>query len=133
MEASFYLLHGLFNRDLRMPEAGVFPIISTHTVSSQPPPAITFTEDVTYSGRVNSDGTLTELQAFADRGGESVAVDRKGNVYIANGQVFVYDPSGRAIGRIDVPERPIGLAFGGPGGRTLFIVSHHSLYSAEMQ
>lgn len=90
-------------------------------------------EDLTYSGRVNSDGTLAALQVFADRGGESVAADREGNVYIANGEVFVYDPSGRAIGRIDVPERPIGLAFGGPGGRTLFLVSHHSLYSVEMR
>jgi len=90
-------------------------------------------EDVTYSGRVNADGTLTELRMFADRGGESVVVDRNGNVYVANGEVFVYDSSGKASGRIDVPERPIGLAFGGPGGRTLFIVSHHSLYSVEVR
>ena len=90
-------------------------------------------EDVTYSGRVKPDGTLTELQVFADRGGESIAADRKGNVYIANGEVFVYDPSGKTNGRIDVPERPIGLAFGGPGGLTLFIISHHSLYSVQLQ
>ena len=35
-----------------------------------------------------------------------------GNVYVANGQIFVYGPSGHRSGRIDVPERPIGLAFG---------------------
>jgi len=90
-------------------------------------------EDVTYSGRVNPDGTLAELQAFADRGGEAVAVDHTGNVYIANGQVFIYDRSGRAAGRIDVPERPIDLVFGGPDGRTLYILSHRSLYSVEVR
>jgi sugar lactone lactonase YvrE len=86
---------------------------------------------VTYSGRVNPDGTLTDLQRFADRGGECVAVDGNGNVYIANGQVFVYDAAGKQISRIDVPERPIDILFGGPGHRTLFILTHHALYSVD--
>ena len=90
-------------------------------------------EDVTYSGRVNADGTLVDLQVFADRGGEGVAADREGNVCVLNGQVFVYDKSGRATGRIDVPERPIALAFGGSDGRTLFLLSHHSLYAVGIR
>jgi len=88
-------------------------------------------EDVTYSGRVNPDGTLTDLQRFADRGGECVAVDGNGNVYIANGQIFVYDAAGKQINRIDVSERPIDMVFGGQGHRTLFILTHHALYSVE--
>jgi hypothetical protein len=86
-------------------------------------------EDITYSARVNPDGTLANLQHFAGRGGECVAVDNRGNVYIANGQIFVYDSSGKPLRRIDVPERPLDLVFGGPGGHTLFILAHHSLYS----
>jgi hypothetical protein len=88
-------------------------------------------EDATYSGRVNPDGTLTDLQRFADRGGESIAVDGNGNVYIANGQIFVYDAAGKQINRIDVSERPIDMVFGGQGHRTLFILAHHALYSVE--
>jgi len=88
-------------------------------------------EDVTYSGRVNPDGTLTDLQRFADRGGECVAVDGNGNVYIANGQIFVYDAAGMQVGRIDVAERPIDIVFGGPGHRALFILTHHALYSVD--
>ena len=38
-------------------------------------------EDITYSAMVKPDGTLAELKPFAQRGGESVAVDRRGNVY----------------------------------------------------
>ena len=90
-------------------------------------------EDITYRAMVNADGTLGELQPFAQRGGESVAVDAKGNVYVANGQIFVYDPAGKQIGRIDVPERPIDIVFGGAGGRTLFILAHHALFAVRVR
>ncbi len=88
-------------------------------------------ENVTYSGRVGAGGTLTDLKPFANRGGESVAVDAQGRVYVANGQVFVYDPTGKEIGRIDVPDRPLQIIFGGKDGRTLFILTHHTLYAAK--
>ncbi|MDH7639146.1 glycosyl hydrolase family 28-related protein [Sphingomonas oryzagri] len=88
-------------------------------------------EDKTYSGLVGAGGAVTDLKPFADRGGESVATDAAGNVYVANGQVFVFDPAGRALGRIDVPERPLQLIFGGPGRRTLFILTHHALYAVR--
>ena len=90
-------------------------------------------EDITYRALVNADGTLGDLQPFAERGGESVAVDGKGNVYVANGQIFVYDRAGKQIGRIDVPERPIDMVFGGPGGRTLFILAHHALFAVKVR
>jgi len=90
-------------------------------------------EDVTYRGLVGPDGTLTDLQPFAQRGGESVAVDAKGNVYVANGQIFVYDRAGKQIARIDVPERPIDIVFGGADGNTLFILAHHALFSARIR
>ncbi|MET0375273.1 MAG: SMP-30/gluconolactonase/LRE family protein, partial [Rhizorhabdus sp.] len=66
------------------------------------------------------------------RGGESVAVDGKGRVYVANGQVFVYGSDGREAGRIDVPERPLQLLVGGADRRTLFILTHHALYAAAL-
>ena len=91
------------------------------------------TEDRTYSALVRADGTLSDLQVFAERGGESVTVDRKGNVFVANGQIFVYDPAGKEIGQIDVPERPIDLVFGGADHRTLFILAHHALFAARVR
>ncbi len=90
-------------------------------------------EDRTYSARVAADGTLTDLQPFAERGGESVAVDAQGNVYVANGQIFVYNPAGKLIGQIDVPERPIDIVFGGADRRTLFILAHHSLFAVTVK
>lgn len=88
-------------------------------------------EDRTYSGLMGAGGAVTDLKPFAARGGESVAAGPDGRVYIANGQVFVYRADGNEVGRIDVPERPLQLLFGGTDGRTLFIITHHTLYSAR--
>jgi sugar lactone lactonase YvrE len=88
-------------------------------------------QEKTYKVNVTDSGTISDLQLFADAGGESVTQDQAGNVYLAAGQVQVFSPEGRLIGRIDVPERPIDLVFGGPDHRTLFILTHASLYSVE--
>lgn len=90
-------------------------------------------EDVTYRAKVDADGTLSDLEAFAQRGGESVAVDKHGNVYVANGQIFVYSPAGKLVAEIDVPERPLQLVFGGVDGHTLFILAHHALFAARVR
>lgn len=89
-------------------------------------------ENRTYSGAVGPQGTLTDLKVVADRGGESVARDEAGNLYVANGQVFIYAPDGSLTRRIDVPERPLQLVIGGEDRRTLFILSHHALYSVGL-
>ncbi|MCW3847407.1 glycosyl hydrolase family 28-related protein [Sphingomonas sp. LB-2] len=89
-------------------------------------------ENTTYTGQLGPAGALTDLKPFANRGGESVAVGPDGQVYVANGQVWVYAPDGTQKGLIEVPERPLQLIFGGADGRTLFILTHHSLYSARM-
>jgi hypothetical protein len=86
-------------------------------------------ENRTFSGVIGQGGGITDLKLAANRGGESASVDQAGNVYVANGQVFVYAPDGKEIGRIDVPERPLQLLFGGSDGRTLFILTHRALYS----
>jgi len=85
----------------------------------------------TYSAKVGARGNLTDLKPFVERGGESVVSDGS-HVYLANGQVLVFDMSGRQVGRIDVPDRPIQLALGGADGKTLFILTHHALYRSRL-
>jgi len=92
---------------------------------------VSSSEGRTYSGLLGQGGAITDLKLIADRGGESVAIAPDGKVYVANGQVFVYDTAARKIGQIDIPERPVQLIFGGKDGKTLFILTHHSLYSVE--
>ena len=88
-------------------------------------------EQRTYSGRVNADGTLSDLRPFAEQGGESLAQDSAGNVYLAAGQVYVYNSSGKPIDTIRVPERPLDVVFGGKDRRTLFILTPSSLYAVR--
>jgi len=90
-------------------------------------------ENRTFSGLLGAGGAITDLKPVADRGGESAARGPDGKVYVANGQVFVYGDDGKQAGRIDVPERPLQLVFGGPDKRTLFILTHHSVYAARVE
>jgi hypothetical protein len=62
-----------------------------------------------------------------------VAVDSNGNVYVAAGQIFVYDKSGKQIDLIEVPERPSSIEFGGKDKKTLFIAAHSTLYSVSIK
>ncbi|HEU4627920.1 MAG TPA: glycosyl hydrolase family 28-related protein [Steroidobacteraceae bacterium] len=86
----------------------------------------------TYTATLGAKGSLEDLKVFVERGGESVVSDAAGRVYLANGQIFVYDANGKEVGRIDVPERPLQLVIGGADRRTLFILTHHSLYSVDL-
>jgi sugar lactone lactonase YvrE len=88
-------------------------------------------EQKTYVGNVDVDGTISNLKLFAEQGGEGVTSDEKGNVYIAAGQVFVYNPAGHLIDTIEIPERPLQLLFGGSDRNTLFILARSSLYAVQ--
>ncbi len=85
----------------------------------------------TYKIDVTPDGSFGTTTLFAEDGGQAVAQDKNGNVYLAAEQVLVYNPKGKLIGRISVPERPIDLVFGGADRRTLYILTHTSLYSVQ--
>ena len=87
----------------------------------------------TYSASIGDDGTISNLKLFAERGGESVTWDGKGNVYIAAGQVYVYNPAGELIDTIDIPERPSQLLFGGSDGNTLLVLARTSLYAVKIR
>ncbi len=90
-------------------------------------------EVMTWCGLLGADGNFTDFKPFVQQGGEGVAVDADGRVYLAAGQIHVYDPSGRLIDTIEVPERPVQLVFGGKDGRTLFIAARSSLYAVRVR
>ena len=60
-------------------------------------------EVATWSALVGDDGSLSDLRLFVDQGGEGVAADAEGNVYLAAGDVHVYDSSGAFVETIRVP------------------------------
>ena len=88
-------------------------------------------EVTTWRGTLGPDGNIAELKPFLHQGGEGLATDGSGNVYLADGQIHVFDASGKLIDTIDVPERPLQIAFGGKDGQTLFIAARTSLYAVR--
>jgi hypothetical protein len=60
-------------------------------------------------------------------------VDNEGILYVADGQIFVYEKNLKEIKRINIPERPISMAFGGGDGNTPFITTLTSLYSVILK
>jgi hypothetical protein len=81
-----------------------------------------------YRVRLDSLDHLTATK-FAPRGGTSVVADSAGNVYVAAGQLYVYNHAGKQIGVVEIPQRPGSLVFAGPDKRTLFIGARNSLFS----
>jgi hypothetical protein len=87
----------------------------------------------TVSVDVDKQGYVSNLKYFAERGEFDSISDNKGNVYIADGQVYVYNPAGKQIGLIKVPERPTSLVFGNKDGKVLFITGRNGLYETGVE
>ena len=63
----------------------------------------------------------------------SNVTDDNGNIYIADGEIFVYDKSGKEQRRIQVEERPISLAIGGRQKDILFVTTTRSIYGIRIK
>ena len=87
----------------------------------------------TYRFTVAANGALTKPELIAEEGECGVVADAKGNVYIAAGEVFVYDPAGKPLGALRLPERPTSLTLGGKDNKTLFIAARSSLYAIRLK
>lgn len=82
---------------------------------------------------VTANGKLSGLKEILPRGETAAAVDKDGNLYVADGQIFVYDKNLQEINRINLPERPISMTFGGKDGNTLFVTTLTSLYGYRVK
>jgi gluconolactonase len=82
-------------------------------------------------GRVLTRMVRTRMPLYI--GGDGMAVDVRGNLYIASRRgVQIFDPSGRLLGILDVPEIPANVAFGGADRKTLYITARHSIYAVPL-
>lgn len=88
---------------------------------------------------VAGDGTISGGRVFAEGIGtgdlatgelvDGMKLDERGNVYVTGPKgVWVFDPDGRHLGVIEVPENVGNVNWGGPDWNWLFIAASTSMY-----
>lgn len=88
----------------------------------------------TYKYTIGAGGQLSGRQLFVSQGSDGMTLDERGDVYLAGDGVTVYDPSGKKIAHIPVPEKwTANLCFGGRDKRLLFITASEGVYTLPMR
>ena len=83
---------------------------------------------------VSKEGKLGKQLFKIDQGSDGMRVDVKGNLFTTNGgHVTIYDPDGKKVDQIEVPEGPANVCFGGEDLKTLYITAKTSLYSIRVK
>jgi gluconolactonase len=78
--------------------------------------------------------TLKQRKEGDKSGGDGLTVDEKGNLYITSGLgLQVFDPHGKLLGIIALPEVPANVTFGGKDLKTLYVTARSSLYTVPME
>ena len=89
-----------------------------------------------------NDTERTHIRVFAEGIGtgdldvgelvDGMKLDERGNVWVTGpGGVWVFDPDGRQIGTVEVPENVGNLNWGGPNWDWLFIPASTSMYRVQ--
>ena len=87
-----------------------------------------------YKYRINTDRTLQSPQLFAGQPCDGMTIDNQGNIYLAGKGITVYNPEGKQIEHIDIPERwTANVCFGGKNRDKLFITASEAVYILDMQ
>jgi hypothetical protein len=81
---------------------------------------------------VNAQGYVSNLKYFVEKGEFGTAENSRGNVYIADGEIYVYDAQGKFIKEIKTPERPTSIVISNDD-KTLYITSAGSLWSKSLR
>ena len=87
----------------------------------------------TYSYSTTPEGPLTDKRLFCELGSDGMTLDASGNVYLTGRGVTVFDPSGKQIINIPVPEPwTANVTFGGRDRKLLFITASKKIYGLQM-
>jgi gluconolactonase len=91
--------------------------------------------DVAADGRSITNGRVL-IDAGPGGTPDGMRCDRDGNLWCGWGMgnaeldgVLIFNPAGKKIGRIRLPERCANVCFGGPNRDRLFMASSHSVYA----
>lgn len=86
-----------------------------------------------YKYDIKPDRTIANRRIFFAATADGIALDERGNLYLAGNGVTIVNPKGEKIGHIDIPEPwTANLCFGGKDRRTLFITASKAVYVMRM-
>jgi gluconolactonase len=92
--------------------------------------------DVDGPGELSNGRTFCRLrqpEGKDNTGGDGMAVDREGNLYITtNLGVEIFSPAGKSVGLVTFPQQPANVTFGGSKGTTMYVTARTGLYRVEM-
>ncbi|MRG46405.1 gluconolaconase [Chitinophaga sp. SYP-B3965] len=80
--------------------------------------------------QVDTQGYLSDLRYFAEKGEFSSVPDAQGNVWVADGDIYSFDAAGKQQQSLRVPERPSSLAI---VGKTLYFTGRTALYRTTIK
>lgn len=73
-----------------------------------------------------------DFVAMPDAIPAGICVDKRGSVYVAAGQgIQIYDKSGKALGRFNVPDEASDCTFGEADGKALFVTARGGVYRLQ--
>jgi hypothetical protein len=81
---------------------------------------------------VDAQGYVSNLKYFVEKGEFGTTEDSKGNVYIADGEIYVYNAQAKLLKEIKTPERPTSVVIS-KDDKILYITSAGSLFSTTLQ
>ncbi len=88
----------------------------------------------TWAYDIQPNGALTDKTLRCELGSDGMTLDTEGNLYLTGKGVIVFDPTGKQIERIPVPESwTANVSFGGKEHQTLFITASKGLYSIKLK
>lgn len=83
----------------------------------------------TWKYSIGSDGRLSNASLFVEQGSDGMTLDKNGNLYLTGNGVTIYDPSGKLIRNIPVPEDwTANVTFMGKNRDQLFITASKGIY-----
>lgn len=128
--------------DRKTPRRVTDDLLKPNGVTGAPDGKTLYVADIrdnkTWRYDILADGSLTNKTLFCDKGSDGMTIDERGNLYLCptgptNG-VSIFDPGGKQIEHIDVPEKwTANVCFGGRDHRTLFITASESLYAIKLR
>jgi len=87
------------------------------------------------SFEIAEDGTLQKRRVVVESGSDGMTLDADGNIYLTGKEgVTVYDPEGKTLGVIPIPENwTANVTFGGKDGKTLVVTASKGIYAVPMK